>query len=115
MPRRLWDDSAGFATLSRYALAEVRAELEAGMLAGLAGSYLALAAAGALLRHLEQPDSSMLLAAGSLAVRQLGSSTHMEIDAATAAALELVTPNRVNGGAAANKSSAGGSLFRREA
>lgn len=50
VPRGQWDDSSGFVLLTKYALAEQRAALEAGMLQGLAGSYLAHAAAGALLR-----------------------------------------------------------------
>lgn len=50
LPRGLWDDSNGYVTLTKYALAEARAGLEAGMMQGLAGGYLAYAAAGALLR-----------------------------------------------------------------
>lgn len=50
VPRGLWDDSTGFVTLTKYASAESRAGLEAGMLQSLPGGYLAYAAAGALLR-----------------------------------------------------------------
>jgi hypothetical protein len=54
-------------------------------------------------------DSGLVLTAGSLAVRHLGSDTHMHIDAATAAALELIHPIRV-GTCSAKRS--GMSLFR---
>ena len=51
VPRREWDDSAGFLDLSAYALPEDRARLEGGgSLQAMAGSYLAYAAAGALLK-----------------------------------------------------------------
>lgn len=50
LPRGLWDDSSGLVLLTKYALAEQRAALEAGMLQGGSGCYLAHAAAGALLR-----------------------------------------------------------------
>ena len=152
VPRGAWDDSAGFVALTKYATAEARAALEAGMLQSMASGYLAYAAAGALLRwvlriggggacrllpaalcplpatfyphpatlhctpsgllllcprYLEV-DSGLVLAAGSLAVRHLGSDTHMHIDAATAAALELIHPIRV--GSSAKRSGMG--LFR---
>lgn len=45
--------------------------------------------------YLEQPESGVLLTGGSLAVRQAATDTHMMIDPATAAALELVQPIRV--------------------
>lgn len=51
----------------------------------------------------------MVLAAGSLAVRHLGSDTHMQVDPATAASLELIHPIRV--GTCSSKLS-GMSLFR---
>jgi hypothetical protein len=50
MPRKAWDDSSGLVALMRYATAEARASLEAGMLHTAASAYLAHAAAGALLR-----------------------------------------------------------------
>ena len=59
-------------------------------------------------RYLEI-DSGLVLTAGSLAVRHLGSDTHMHINAATAAALELIHPIRV-GTCSARRS--GMSLFR---
>lgn len=37
-------------------------------------------------RYLEQPDSGLVLTAGSLAVELIGSDTHMHIDPATAQA-----------------------------
>lgn len=37
-------------------------------------------------RYLEQPDSGLVLTAGSLAVEHIGSDTHMHIDPATAQA-----------------------------
>lgn len=50
MPRKAWDDSSGLVALMKYATAEARASLEAGMLHTAASAYLAHAAAGALLR-----------------------------------------------------------------
>jgi hypothetical protein len=50
VPCGAWDDSAGFVALTKYATAEARAALEAGMLQSMASGYLAYAAAGALLR-----------------------------------------------------------------
>lgn len=148
LPRGQWDDSQGSVLLTKYALAEQRAALEAGMLQGLAGCYLAHAAAGALLRcapcgeglvgaarcwlkradestrgglkqacaaprcrrrYLEQPESGVLLTGGGLAVRHAACDTHMLVDPATAAALELVQPVRV--GTCSSRLS-GMSLFR---
>ena len=61
-------------------------------------------------RFLEQGEcGGMVLAAGSLAVRHVGSATHMHIDHATAQALELIQPIRV--GTCSAKLS-GMSLFR---
>ena len=51
VPRREWDDSAGFLDLTAYALPEDRARLEGGgSLQSMAGNYLAYAAAGAVLK-----------------------------------------------------------------
>ncbi|KAL4430860.1 hypothetical protein ABPG75_006116 [Micractinium tetrahymenae] len=112
VPRGAWDDSAGYVALTKYATAEARARLEAGMLQAAPSGYLAHAAAGALLRYLELGDGGLglVLTGGSLAVRQLGAGeAHMAIDSATAAALELIQPIRV--GTCSSKLS-GGSLFR---
>lgn len=136
VPRGAWDDSAGLVALTKYANAEARAVLEAGMLQSSANCYLAYAAAGALLkwvwahcmasageqencrpanslpperaatpspmplpapacRYLEQDAVGLVPLAGSLAVWHADSDTHMHIDQATAAALELIHPIRV--------------------
>ncbi len=50
IPRGAWDDSSGLVSLTKYANAEARAGLEAGMLRSPANAYLAYAAAGALLK-----------------------------------------------------------------
>jgi len=50
VPRGAWDDSSGFVSLTKYATAEARARLEAGMLHAMPSGYLAYAAAGALLK-----------------------------------------------------------------
>lgn len=50
VPRGAWDDSAGYVALTKYATAEARTRLEAGMLQAAPSGYLAHAAAGALLR-----------------------------------------------------------------
>lgn len=50
LPRGAWDDSAGYVALTKYATAEARERLEAGMLQAAPSGYLAHAAAGALLR-----------------------------------------------------------------
>lgn len=64
VPRGLWDDSTGFVTLLKYAGAESRAGLEAGMLQSLPGAYLAYGAAGALLRRAQ---ACLLVAQGAVA------------------------------------------------
>ena len=64
MPRGAWDDSAGFVALTKYATAEARAALEAGMLQSMASGYLAYAAAGALLRWVLRAGGGTCLPSG---------------------------------------------------
>ena len=64
VPRGAWDDSAGFVALTKYATAEARAALEAGMLQSMASGYLAYAAAGALLRWVLRAGGGTCLPSG---------------------------------------------------
>ncbi|KAL4525061.1 hypothetical protein Ndes2526A_g07151 [Nannochloris sp. 'desiccata'] len=83
-PRGDFDDSEGTVLVQACAMNGSFAELTSGR-----GSYLALGAAGALLKFMRE-NKSMVLAASCLHVKHALSTHHMHIDAASIEALELV-------------------------
>ncbi|KAK9808717.1 hypothetical protein WJX72_002463 [[Myrmecia] bisecta] len=89
LPRSCFDDSKGSLLASHYATADSKSSIEGAALHN--SYYLALGAAGALLRYLEQ-EHSLVLAVASLNVEFTGTSNHMHIDSASVRALELIKP-----------------------
>ena len=92
LPRMAFDDSEGAILVETCAVPGGFADAVAGE-----GSYLALGAAGALLKHMREANG-MALAAGCLQVKAALSAHHMHIDAASIEALELVKPAAKGGG-----------------
>ena len=84
LPRSAFDDTNGAVLVGQAATPAARAELEP---CG-AGTYLAYAAAGALLQLVAAPSASLRVYWG-------GSQDHMLIDAASVQALEVIQPLRV--------------------